>query len=97
MPPSVIPEGAVGAAATAAVVVAAEIPVSDVNPCAGALVVEAAAGAPKDKGFAAPVAMDNEGAGAAKIEVVPPLGAPPKEKLLDGVVDAPNAEIIVGF
>lgn len=75
------------------VVAAVEIPVSDVNPCAGAaLVVEPAAGAPNDKGLAAPVVMDNDdGAGAVKFEVAPPLGAPPNEKLLDGVVDAPNA------
>ena len=61
------------------------------HPCAA--VVEAA-GTPNDKGFAAPVDKDNEGGGAVKIEVVTPLGAPPKEKPLDGVVDAPNAEML---
>ena len=87
MPLSVIPEGAVGA-----VVVAAVIPERAENPCVA--VVEAA-GTPNDKGFAAPVDKDNEGGGAVKIEVVTPLGAPPKEKPLDRVVDAPNAEMLV--
>ena len=64
MLPSVIPGGA-GLEAVAG------IPISDVNPCAGALVVEAVAGTPKDKGFAALVIGGmTDGSGTISLGVI---------------------------